>query len=107
MVYFLATDFLTDVNIINMSGDIKSIEEINSYSLSDLRKLKKNDYFLDYVTGDILSYNSVNSSWIPKMNIGIHNAQTAQKYSKYIIIQSLVESLCRVLISVKPLNLLP
>jgi hypothetical protein len=81
MVFFLATDFLTDVNIINMSGDIKSIEEINSYSLSDLRKLKKNDYFLDYVTGDLLSYNNVNSSWIPKMNIGIHNSQTAQKYS--------------------------
>jgi hypothetical protein len=81
MVYFLATDFFTDAIVINNSGDIKSIEEIGSYSLNDLKKLRKNDYFLDYVTGDLLSYNSVSSSWIPKMNIGIHNSQIAQKYS--------------------------
>lgn len=84
MVYLLATDYLTDANIINANGELKSIEELGSYSYNDIKQMRKNDFFLDYVTGDLLIYNTLNLQWVPKINIGLHNTQMAQKYSIYV-----------------------
>ena len=54
-----------------------------------LNSLKRNDYFLDYVTGDIYEFRKVEifnmqntSDWIPVMNIGLHNEKMAEKFSK-------------------------
>jgi hypothetical protein len=47
------------MNIINSEGNVKTIENINSIPDNLLRSLKKNDFFLDYVTGDIFEYKKV------------------------------------------------
>lgn len=47
------------MNIINSEGNVKTIENINLIPDNLLRSLKKNDYFLDFVTGDILEYKKV------------------------------------------------
>jgi|LauGreDrversion4_2_1035121.scaffolds.fasta_scaffold955760_1 hypothetical protein len=66
IIYFLSTDYNTvlffiikDMNIINSEGNVKTIESINSIPDNLLRSLKKNDCFLDYVTGDIFEFKKV------------------------------------------------
>jgi len=88
MLYFLATNFLTEINIINSNDEIQSIEEINSIPKTFLDTLKKNDFFLDYVTGDLYEYRTSNKEWTPVMNIGLHKKKVAEKYmfrGKYIL----------------------
>jgi hypothetical protein len=45
-----------------------------------LKKLKKNDYFLDFVTGDVLEYHIINHIWTPILNIGLHKQIAAEKF---------------------------
>jgi hypothetical protein len=88
MIYFLATNFLTEINVINSNDEIQSIEEINSIPKTFLDTLKKNDFFLDYVTGDLYEYRTSNSEWTPVMNVGLHKKKVAEKYmyrGKYIL----------------------
>lgn len=80
LIYYLATGSNGFFNFINSKGQIQAIEEIQKIPLNFLKNLKKNDYFLDFVTGDILEYHIINKNWIPIMNIGLHKHITAEKY---------------------------
>ena len=80
LVYYLATGARNEFNFINEKGEIQAIEEIQDIPSNFLSNLKKNDNFLDFVTGDILEYRSVYHTWVPIMNIGLHKQITAEKY---------------------------
>ena len=80
LIYYLATGSNNIINFINSKGEIQAIEEIDKIPINFLNNLKKNDYFLDYVTGDILEYHIINKVWIPIMNIGLHKQLAAEKY---------------------------
>ena len=82
LVYYLATGARNEFNFINGKGEIQAIEEIQKIPSKFLTNLKKNDNFLDFVTGDILEYRSVYHTWVPIMNIGLHKQITAEKYMK-------------------------
>ena len=80
LIYYLATGARNEFNFINGKGEIQSIEEIQKIPSHFLTNLKKNDNFLDFVTGDILEYRSVYHTWVPIMNIGLHKQIAAEKY---------------------------
>lgn len=80
LIYYLATGAKNEFNFINAKGEIQAIEEIQNIPSKFLTNLKKNDNFLDFVTGDILEYRSVYHTWVPIMNIGLHKQITAEKY---------------------------
>jgi hypothetical protein len=82
LVYYLATGSRNEFNFINGKGEIQAIEEIQKIPSKFLSNLKKNDNFLDFVTGDILEYRSVYHTWVPIMNIGLHKQIAAEKYMK-------------------------
>lgn len=80
LIYYLATGSHNEMNFINSKGEIQSIEEIQRIPSSFLNELKKNDKFLDFVTGDVLEYHTINQSWVPIVNIGLHKQITAEKF---------------------------
>ena len=80
LIYYLATGSNTLFNFINSKGEIQAVEELEKIPINFLKKLKKNDYFLDYVTGDILEYHIINHNWLPIMNIGLHKQIAAEKF---------------------------
>ena len=80
LIYYLATGSNNIFNFINSKGEIQAIEEINKIPENFLKQMKKNDYFLDYVTGDILEYQNINKVWKPIMNIGLHKQIAAEKF---------------------------
>ena len=80
LIYYLATASNNVYNFINSHGEIQAVEEIKRIPPKFLRDLKKNDNFLDYVTGDILEYRSIDKTWVPIMNIGLHKQIAAEKY---------------------------
>jgi hypothetical protein len=84
VIYLLATNYATGINIINSNGDVKSIEDIAQIPSEFIMNLKKNDYFLDFVSGDLFHYHKVGQNWMPIMNVGLHKMLTAEKYSKLL-----------------------
>ena len=80
LIYYLATGSNTLFNFINSKGEIQAVEELEKIPVNFLKKLKKNDFFLDFVTGDILEYHIINQIWSPIMNIGLHKQIAAEKY---------------------------
>ena len=80
LIYYLATGARNEFNFINGKGEIQAIEEIQKIPSKFLSNLKKNDNFLDFVTGDILEYRNVYHTWVPIMNIGLHKQIAAEKY---------------------------
>ena len=80
LIYYLATGARNEFNFINAKGEIQAIEEIQNIPPKFLTNLKKNDNFLDFVTGDILEYRSVYHTWVPIMNIGMHKQISAEKF---------------------------
>ena len=82
LIYYLATGSQNDFNFINSNGELQSIEELNKIPESFLKELKKNDHFLDFVTGDVMEYQNINKNWISVMNIGLHKQNSAEKYFK-------------------------
>ena len=80
LIYYLATGSNTLFNFINSKGEIQAVEELEKIPISYLKTLKKNDYFLDYVTGDILEFHTINKYWSPIMNIGLHKQIAAEKF---------------------------
>lgn len=87
IIYFLSTNFNTDLNIINSNEEIKSIENLNKISPQILENMKKNDYFLDFVSGDLYLYDKRNKMWVPFSNVGVHNDTVLTSYNyrgKYI-----------------------
>ena len=80
LIYYLATGSHNDYNFINAKGEIQSIEELYKIPNSFLKEIKKNDNFLDFVTGDIMQYHNMNKTWISVMNIGLHKQYVAEKF---------------------------
>ena len=80
LIYYLATGTHSDYNFINSEGEIEVIEELNKIPASYLKEIKKNDNFLDYVTGDVMQYQNLNKNWVSIMNIGLHKVICAEKY---------------------------
>ena len=80
LIYYLATGSNTLFNFINSKGEIQAVEELEKIPIDFLKRLKKNDFFLDFVTGDILEYHIINHVWSPIMNIGLHKQIAAEKY---------------------------
>ena len=80
LIYYLATGTHSDYNFINSEGEIEVIEELQKIPESYLKEIKKNDNFLDYVTGDVMQYQNLNKNWISIMNIGLHKVISAEKY---------------------------
>ena len=80
LIYYLATGSNTLFNFINSKGEIQAVEELEKIPFEFLKRLKKNDYFLDFVTGDILEYHIINHNWSPIMNIGLHKQIAAEKF---------------------------
>ena len=80
LIYYLATGGRNEFNFVNGKGEIQAIEEIQNIPPNFLTNLKKNDNFLDFVTGDILEYRNVYHTWVPIMNIGLHKQIAAEKY---------------------------
>ncbi len=56
LIFFIATNYYTMFNVVNSDGKLDTIENINEIPKNFLQKLRKNDYFLDFVTGDLLLY---------------------------------------------------
>ena len=80
LIYYLATGSNTLFNFINSKGEIQAVEELEKIPIDFLKRLKKNDFLLDFVTGDILEYHIINHVWSPIMNIGLHKQIAAEKY---------------------------
>ena len=80
LIYYLATGSNNLYNFINSKGEIQAIEELHKVPSNFLLNLKKNDFFLDFVTGDILEYHIINKVWTPLMNIGLHKQIAAEKF---------------------------
>ena len=80
LIYYLATGSNTLFNFINSKGEIQAVEELEQIPINFLKKLKKNDYFLDFVTGDVLEYHIINHIWTPILNIGLHKQIAAEKF---------------------------
>ena len=80
LIYYLATGTLNEYNFINSKGEIKAIEEMSTIPNKLFQSLRKNDNFLDFVTGDILEYVNNEQTWVPIKNIGLHKQITAEKY---------------------------
>ena len=80
LIYYLATGSNTLFNFINSKGEIQAVEELEQIPINFLKKLKKNDYFLDFVTGDVLEYHIINQIWTPILNIGLHKQIAAEKF---------------------------
>jgi hypothetical protein len=80
LIYYLSIGSINEYNIINSKGEIKAIEELNQISSQFLKGLKKNEIFLDFVTGDLLEYRNHEKLWEPIMNIGLHHQISAEKY---------------------------
>jgi hypothetical protein len=78
VLYFLSTNYMKVPNIINSNGEIKCIEQINQLSASFISNLKNNDYFLDFVSGDLYHYDNITYNWIPQTNIGLHKSGVAE-----------------------------
>ncbi len=88
LIYFLSTNFVNDIKIINPNGEVESLEDIDKIPYKFLKDMKKTDYFLDYVTGDIYEYRKFNKDWEPVMNIGLHKQKITEKYierGKYLM----------------------
>ena len=80
LIYYLSIGAINDYNIINSQGEIKALEEINKIPIKYLKGIKKNELFLDFVTGDLLEYRNNDNYWEPIMNIGLHHQISAVKY---------------------------
>ena len=80
LIYYIATGSHNDYNFINSKGEITAIEELKEIPESFLKEIKKNDNFLDFVTGDIMQYHNLDKTWISVMNIGLHKQISAEKY---------------------------
>ena len=80
LIYYLSIGSINEYSIINSKGEIKALEEINKIPLQLLNGIKKNEIFLDFVTGDLLEYRKNINSWEPIMNIGMHHQISAEKY---------------------------
>jgi len=88
LIYFLATNFVNDINIINANNEVDSIENIDKIPNKFLNNIKRNDYFLDYVTGDTYEFRKQSNDWEPILNIGLHKQKLTEKYfdrGKYMI----------------------
>ena len=80
LIYYLATGTLNEYNFINSKGEIKAIEEMATIPYQLFKSLKRNDNFLDFVSGDILEFRPNEQIWSPIKNIGLHKQLTAEKY---------------------------
>ena len=80
LIYYLSIGAIHDYNIINSDGEIKAVEEINKIPIQFFKGIKKNEIFLDFVTGDLLEYRKNDKFWEPIMNIGLHHQLTSEKY---------------------------
>ena len=80
LIYYLSIGAINDYNIINSQGEIKALEEINKIPLKYLKGIKKNELFLDFVTGDLLEYRNNDNYWEPIMNIRLYHQISAEKY---------------------------
>ena len=88
LIYFLATNYKMDINIINANSEIESIENISKIPTTFIKNSKKSDFFLDYVTGDAYEYKNFKNEWEPMMNIGLHKQKLTEKYierGKYLL----------------------
>ena len=86
LIYYLATNGKYK-NYINSNGEFPSIEDLSKIPYHYLTNLKREDAFLDYVTGDVYEFKSTNE-WVPIMNIGIHKLLYAEKFhnrGKYVM----------------------
>ncbi len=71
LVYYCATNFV-DIEVINgneKGGNLSTIKDINARNLPQLRK---NQVFLDNLTGDYYVYDKERNEWKPNGNVGIH-----------------------------------
>jgi hypothetical protein len=57
--------------VINSTEELKTIEEIHLITNDYLKILKKNEYFLDYVTGDLYEFRIVRDFNIRDQAIGL------------------------------------
>ena len=80
LIYYLATGTLNEYNFINSKGEIKAVEEMATIPYELFQSLKRNDNFLDFVSGDILEFRPNEQIWAPIKNIGLHKQLTAEKY---------------------------
>ena len=80
LIYYLATGSHSDYNFINVNGEIQVIEDLKKIPEDFLKEIKKNDNFLDFVTGDVMEYQNINKNWVSIMNIGLHKQTSAEKY---------------------------
>ncbi len=88
LIYYLATGAHNEYNFINSNRELQSVEDLTKIPKSYLKEIKKNDNFLDFVTGDVLEYRNLTKSWVPIMNIGLHKIVMSMKHinrGKYVI----------------------
>ena len=80
LIYYLSTNSMAEYDIINNKGEIKSLEELQNFPKNYFKGTKTSEIFLDFVTGDLLTYRENDNSWEPIMNIGLHHQISAEKY---------------------------
>jgi hypothetical protein len=54
----------------NSNGEIKTIEQIDNIPLNYLNRLNKNNFFLDYCSGDLYEYRKVTDHLTRLLMIG-------------------------------------
>jgi hypothetical protein len=59
LMYFFATNFNTEIDVINVSKEVQTLENIDKIPQNFLKNIKKNQFFLDYVSGDLYDYKKV------------------------------------------------
>ena len=81
LVYFCATG-LTDVYVVNNHEKGGSIKNLNSLEPKNFSK-KKENIFLDSLTGDHFSYNYEMKKWLPTGNVGLHDSRANETIEKH------------------------
>lgn len=81
LIYNLSTNFDLDLNIINITKDFKTIEDLDKIPIKILDEINPKDRFFDYATGDLYQHIYKECSWKPLENVGYHSRLFAAKFS--------------------------
>ncbi len=71
LIYFCATSF-ADINVINGNQKGGPLQSISQVEAKTLEQLKKQDVYLDNLTGDYYHYDKKQNQWVPIGNVGLH-----------------------------------
>ena len=83
-IYLQITNNQIDSNIVNTKTH-PTLDQFKNLDINLVKNIGRNDYFLDYSSGDIFDFSKESCQFSPKVNIGFHNRYIAErKFSNYL-----------------------